>query len=464
MNLNLNNLKSLTTEEIMASSFGIEWEGLRTTSNGHLSLTPHPKRFGDKLKNPIVTTDFSESQLEIITEAYDSVDEAFDMFSIISDLININLKKDEYIWFQSIPCILPKADKIPIAKYSIEGINSEIYRKELAKKYGFKKQMISGVHFNFSFKESSIEKLYELFGKNMTYKEFKDEIYLKLSRNYLRYCWIIIYLTGCSVGCHETFTKDCIKLTDCEDGYGGHYTTKGPSLRNSSIGYKNLIKLYPSYKNVLSFTDDLKSYLKKGVLIQAKELYAQIRLKPKDPQNMITSLINDGIQYVEIRTLDINPFYKCGLIKQDMKFLHIFLIYMLIKDESEYENWQEEAILNEENTAEKAYDSSMRLIKDGSEIILKDWALELINEMYIMCEELGIKKEKTLDLMYNRIKNPSLTYGQRLIKLVEKNGFINTHVELSKNNKKASKTFVETTDLSEIKEIKKMYYKCATCN
>lgn len=86
--------------------------------------------------------------------------------------------------------------------------------------------MISGVHFNFSFKESSIEKLYELFGKNMTYKEFKDEIYLKLSRNYLRYCWIIIYLTGCSVGCHETFTKDCIKLTDCEDGYGGHYTTK----------------------------------------------------------------------------------------------------------------------------------------------------------------------------------------------------------------------------------------------
>ena len=271
-------------------------------------------------------------------------------------------------------------------------------------------------------------------------------------------------MTGCSVGCHETFTKDCIKLTDCEDGYGGHYTTKGPSLRNSSIGYKNLIKLYPSYKNVLSFTDDLKSYLKKGVLIQAKELYAQIRLKPKDPQNMITSLINDGIQYVEIRTLDINPFYKCGLIKQDMKFLHIFLIYMLIKDESEYENWQEEAILNEENTAEKAYDSSMRLIKDGSEIILKDWALELINEMYIMCEELGIKKEKTLDLMYNRIKNPSLTYGQRLIKLVEKNGFINTHVELSKNNKKASKTFVETTDLSEIKEIKKMYYKCATCN
>ena len=56
----------------------------------------------------------------------------------------------------------------------------------------------------------------------------------------------------------------------------------------------------------------------------------------------------------------------------------------------------------------------MRLIKDGSEIILKDWALELINEMYIMCEELGIKKEKTLDLMYNRIKNPSLTYGQRM--------------------------------------------------
>ena len=453
--MNLMNLSKIPSNEILAGSFGIEWECLRAKEDGKLSLTPHPKVFGDKLENPIVTTDFSESQIEIITPTFNTIDGAFDNFSLLSDIVNSSLPDDEYLWFQSIPCILPYWDQIPIAQYSEEGESSQKYREDLAKKYGVKKQMISGVHFNFSFSDDFLNKLYSLEKPDMSFKEFKNNVYLKINRNYLRYCWLIIYLTGCSIGSHKTFSNDCIHLMDAKDDFGGYYSTKGPSFRNASCGYKNLKELYPSYDSVDEFVRDINRFIENGDLSEAKELYTQIRLKPKHPEDMLNSLKNDGIEYIEIRTLDINPFYKCGLVKHDMKFLHLFLIYMFIKDESDYADWQKEAKINEENTAESAYVESMRLIKDGEEITLKRWASDIINEMYGMCEVLGIKGFNTLNLMLKRISNPDLTYGKRLLKLIEENGYINTHIQLSKNNKKTSINNIKNVDLEELDTFKK---------
>ena len=453
--MNLLNLSKLSLDEMLSGSFGIEWESLRARGDGELALTPHPELFGDKLKNPLVTTDFSESQIEIITPTFNTIDETFDTFSLIADLVNASLPYDEYLWFQSIPCILPYGDQIPIAQYSGEGKSSQRYREDLAKKYGLKKQMISGIHFNFSFSDEFLKKIYELEESPLTFKEFKNNVYLKIARNYLRYCWLIIYLTGCSIGSHNTFSKDCIRLMDAEDDYGSFYSTKGPSFRNSSCGYKNLKELLPSYESVDAFVNDINSFIENGDLSEAKELYTQIRLKPKNPQDLLNSLKNDGIEYIEVRTLDVNPFYQCGLIRQDMKFLHLFLIYMFIKDETDYADWQREAKINEENTAEKAYVDSMRLLRDGKEVTLKSWASEIINEMYGMCEVMGVDEFNILNLMLNRISNPDLTYGKRLLLLIKEKGFINTHIELSKNNKRTSVSNLKKIDSDEYKRIRK---------
>ena len=453
--MNLLNLSKLSSDEILAGSFGIEWESLRAKGDGELSLTPHPEIFGDKLTNPLITTDFSESQIEIITPTFNTIENAFDTFSLLSDLVNSSLPEDEYLWFQSIPCILPYWDQIPIAQYSDEGVESQKYREDLAKKYGVKKQMISGVHFNFSFTDEFLEKLQKIEKSDLSFKEFKNNVYLKIARNYLRYCWLIIYLTGCSIGSHKTFSNDCIHLMDTKDDYGSYYSTRGPSFRNASCGYKNLKELYPSYNSVDEFVRDINGFIENGDLSEAKELYTQIRLKPKNPKDLLNSLQNDGIEYIEIRTLDINPFYKCGLVRHDMKFLHLFLIYMFIKDESDYPDWQQEAKINEENTAECAYVESMRLLRDGKEVTLKSWAAEIINEMYGMCEVLGFDEFHTLSLMLNRISNPDLTYGQRLLKLIEENGYINTHIILSKNNKQTSIDYLKTIDIEECDELKK---------
>lgn len=455
--MNLANLSKLSSNEILEGSFGIEWESLRAKDDGKLSLTPHPAVFGDKLTNPLITTDFSESQIEIITPTFDTIDDAFENFSLLSDMVNASLPQDEYLWFQSIPCILPYWDQIPIAQYSGEGESSQKYREDLARRYGVKKQMISGVHFNFSFSEKFLKKLYSLENDDLSFKNFKDDIYLKIARNYLRYCWLIIYLTGCSIGSHKTFSNDCIHLMDAKDDYGSYYSTRGPSFRNASCGYKNLKDLYPSYNSVNEFVGDINSFIDNGDLSEAKELYTQIRLKPKNPKDLLNSLKDSGIEYIEIRTLDINPFYQCGIVNRDMKFLHLFLIYMLVKDESDYLAWQNEAKINEERTAESGYVDSMRLLRDGCEVTLKDWAHEIINEMYDMCDELGIDGFDTLNLMMNRVLNPDFTYGKMLLSLIEQHGYINTHIMLSKNNKQISMDNLRNCDIDSCDEVKKYF-------
>ena len=214
--MNLSYLKKLTKDEILSGSFGIERETLRVHSIGELSLTPHPEIFGDKISNPIVTTDFSESQIEIITPTFNNIDMAFRTFCSLSDMVNEALPENEYFWFHSLPSILPEENEIPIAHYGDdeEGQKSEEYRIKLAKKYGLKKQMISGIHFNFSFGDETLRKLYSIVDEEFTYEEFKNEVYLKITRNYMRYCWLVIYLTGSSIACHKTFTNDCIDFMD----------------------------------------------------------------------------------------------------------------------------------------------------------------------------------------------------------------------------------------------------------
>ena len=437
-------LKEIPKEWLIKSDFGIEWESLRVTGDGRLALTPHPEVFGDKSSNPIVTTDFSESQLEIITKTYNSLEKTYRHFMLLSNLVNANLADDEYMWFNSMPPILPPDNKIPVARYN-EDRASEEYRINLAKKYGFKKQMISGVHFNFSFGREFMDKLYEM-TDDMTYREFKDELYLKITRNYLRYCWLIIYLTGCSTACHETFTDYVKNLCDDVDEHGSYFTTKGTSLRNSSGGYKNIDELYPSYENIDAFVRDIEGFIENGKLSEAKELYTQIRLKTKDPSDILKSLKNNGIQYVEVRTLDLNP-YNYGLIKDDMKFLHIFLTYMLVKEEIHYPDWQREAKINEKLVSEAVFDDESIIYCNGCKVPFKTYALDLIKEIYEMCEELGLETS-VVDLMKAKIKDPSITYAKLLNGVIKEGGFIDFNLELAKENKRIS----QVLDYSEIED------------
>ncbi len=151
---------------------------------------------------------------------------------------------------------------------------------------------------------------------------FKDAVYLKVTRNYLRYRWLVIYLTGCSVGLHQSYIPGCVAQMSPVDDKGSYLETTGPSFRNSACGYKNITPLFPDYTTVATFTRDVRGFMEKGYLSAPKELYTQVRLKSKEVADVLGSLEKDGIAYLEIRTMDLNVFDPCGIAKIDMTFLH----------------------------------------------------------------------------------------------------------------------------------------------
>ena len=419
-------------ENLLTGKYGIERETLRVTEEGKLSLTKHPEVFGSKITNPYITTDFSESQIELITPTLNTVEEVYSFLNALYDITALELE-DEYLWPQSMPCDIPEDDQIPVAEYEDNGEAASSYRKHLLKKYGGKKQLISGIHFNFSFNEELIKDLYKILGKGEEYREFRDNIYLKVVRNYLRYRWILIYLLGGTTAMHESFGDSCGRQLDkvSKDSFSNEGAM---SYRNSECGYKNPIDLFPDYTSVKDYVNSVYRFINDKLIENHKELYTQIRLKAYDNERFLESLTEEGINYLEIRSIDINPFNKVGISLEDLNFISLFNLYLLTKEENSYENWQEEAQDNQ-NIIAMYGQMDVVLKRDGEAISKEQYSLDILKEMKDMVIELNIKKENIIDDMIEKVKNSKLTYANKISEMIKEEGFIEGHLRLSKKYK-----------------------------
>lgn len=432
----LNKIKKIfSSKEILSGNFGIERETLRVDENGYLANTDHPKEFGDKAHNPYITTDFSESQIEVITPALSDIKETYNFTRSLYDIVSMEIG-DEYLWPQSMPCIIPDDKDIPVAKFANHSKEAQEYREKLLLKYGGKKQLISGIHYNFSFDETIIERLYEDSDNNISYKEFKNSIYLKIARNYLRYRWLIVYLLGASPIVHESFIDICkCPLNKIKNN---EYSSLGAiSHRNGKCGYKNKVDLFPSYNSVDEHLESINAYIKDELIESHKELYSQIRLKPSDTKNFKESLLNDGIKYLEYRTIDINPFEKGGISLDDLRFLQVFNIYLLTKEESNFKNWQEESLENQQLIAVHGI-NDIELKKDGKSISRIDFGLEILNEVMSVNNELNLGFEDIINNMIDKVKDSTLTYSYKITERIKEEGYINTFLNLARMYKESA--------------------------
>lgn len=434
----LKTIKNLfTKQELLKGNFGVEREGLRVDLKGKLSQKPHPTVFGYKMCNPYITTDFSESQLELITPAFSTTEETYKFLNALYEIVAMELE-DEYLWPQSMPAIIPEDKDIPIAEFCgcEEGKVAREYREELFLKYGGKKQLISGIHYNFSFNENIIKKLYENSDKLKNYKAFKDDLYLKVTRNYLRYRWLLIYLLGCTGVVHESYQEDCVK--QLEEISKDSFSNEGAlSYRNSECGYKNKIDLFPKYNSVKDYVDSINKFIDEDLIDTPRELYAPIRLKAKNPKSLLNSLMDDGINYLEYRSIDINPFEKGGIALNDLHFINIFNLFLLIEDENDYENWQQEA-LNNQNTIAINGKNDVELIRDGKSISKVQWGIEILNKIKVINDELQLGYEEIIEDIRKRVEDYKETYTYKIIEKVKKEGYINAHLNLAKKYKDLS--------------------------
>lgn len=409
---------------LLQGNFGLEKENLRTDRNGHLALTPHPEVFGDKAKHPYITTDFAEAQVEMVTPTFASSHESLKFMEALHDLVSLELK-DEVLWPYSLPPVLPDDDNlIREAQFTDPEITE--YREYLAHKYGKRKQLLSGVHFNFSFSDKFLQLLYCANPDNLSYREFRDQVYLKVARYYLKYCWLVIYLTGANSVAHESYIACCKRPK--EKITGDSYLFDGScSFRNGVSGYRNLEHFYVSYNSLYDYIADIKQAICDGHIIAAKEYYSQLRLKGKTKGGVLDDLYNNGINYVEIRTLDLNPLTKVGITPESLELIHLLLVYALVAQDfwmsdDEYRLANENQIL----AADSSRNQEIMLHISPTEVrSLRDWGCEFLVQVHDTLSGLGIAAEQlqVLNDYQSNLRNQLASSAELIAAQVIDNGY-----------------------------------------
>ena len=401
--------------------FGIEKENIRVDKAGNLAQTPHPEVFGNKLKHPYITTDFSESQIEMRTPPLSDIKQTLGFLETIHDIVSLELK-DEYLWSQSIPPVLPDDKQIPIAQYDEEGKEAQQYRELLAQKYGPKNQLFSGIHFNLSFSEKLLKMLYNQSKTQLSYDDFCDEVYLKTTRQLLRLRWLYVLLYGNSPVVDSSMELKCKQAPFTIDKH-----VIGLSIRNSCYGYQNIGELYPDYSSVPSFWQSVNKMIHDGVLTSPKELYSTIRPKfIKDPSH---------ITYLEIRFIDIDPLTKAGITEDALNLLHILALYGLLSDEPGSFDSEEQSVANSYHGYVALYGlNSIPFIHEESGKHVNIWVEAKLHLKQIsgLFRKLAVNKTEylqTIEHVKELIENPKQRRVYDVLDGILKTGYIPFHLE-----------------------------------
>lgn len=387
---------------------GFEKECLRVNKHGMISTAQHPKALGSSLTHPMITTDFSEGLLEFITPPTCDLKTPFETLNALHVYTAQHLK-DELLWSGSMPCTLPKETEIPIAEYGFSNLGrlKHIYRQGLAFRYGRMMQTIAGMHYNFSLSDNFWQKYYVHSGSTLPKQMFISEQYLGLIRNSLRLGWLLPLLFGASPAVSTSFFaahKPDLELSG-SDTYIGSFAT---SLRLSDLGYHNRTqkKGKISYNTFSAFVETMKKavhtpvsqyrqigVLKDGEYRQLSDCVFQIEdehyslVRPKrvsgPEERMMAAIVRDGIEYIEVRALDINPFMPIGVEQEMVYLLDAFLIYCLLIESPPLTDAENQRIAYNHSEVVKRGRQPMLSLRDeqNKPRVLADWAIDLLTSI-----------------------------------------------------------------------------------
>lgn len=404
-NLSKHSCSSFLTD----SKIGLEKESLRVDKNGTISYKIHPEEFGSALTNKYITTDYSEALIEIVTPPCSSHQEALNYLENIIGFIYKNLDQ-EYLWPASMPCIIAGDKSIPIAYYGISNPArmKTTYRRGLGNRYGRIMQVISGIHFNYSFSDNFWEQFSKFKNSKKNIKDFKSEQYLIIARNLIRNGWVIAYLFGCSPAVCKSYLSGKKTTLDSFDEYT-YYEKFATSLRMGDIGYQNNkeddMGVHIDYNSLEKYSKSLdeaikkpsKEYEKIGIYSEGyykqinantlqieNEYYSTVRPKP-DPsiaKRPSKALLEGGVDYIELRSIDNNIFSNTGIDIDQMYFVELLMIHSLISNDSEISQKEYiESKNNLTNIAHNGRDKGFKLKSKNIDVSI-DFALrEILSEL-----------------------------------------------------------------------------------
>lgn len=388
-NIKKHNLEALFSKAI----FGIEKESQRILKEGTITLTDHPSAFGNRNFHPYIQTDFAETQLELVTPPVSSIKEVMNWLAALHDVALRTIPDNEYILPTSSPLFMPEEEAIQVAK--LDNADDVAYREYLVDIYGKRKQMVSGIHYNFEFHPSFIRALYNnKENSEGTFKDFQSRVYMKLAHNFFRYQWILTYLFGASIEAKPEFFKNGKKPEDIPEGLIR-------SIRSSHHGYVNKEDVHVSFESMEKYVETIEKMVAQGKLIAEKEFYSTVRFR--GGQNA-REILDNGISYLEFRLLDLNPFAEFGIQADDMTFIHYFFMYLI---------WLEEEATEDEIEKGKQMNFATAFEHPLSKSAYYDEGVEILTGMKEMLHYLSLSGE-LVDEKLVAFHNPERTIGGQL--------------------------------------------------
>ncbi|WP_422666939.1 glutamate--cysteine ligase [Billgrantia saliphila] len=403
---------------------GLEKEGLRVDRAGRIAATPHPQALGSKLTHPHITTDYSEALLEYITPVYCRPDDAI---GFLADLHRFSYRHlgDELIWPASMPARLDGNDSVTIADYgsSNVGYMKHVYRRGLDVRYGRIMQAIAGIHYNVSLPDELWTLLRERDGAEETsLDDYRSNRYFGLIRNFRRHSWLLLYLFGASPALDRSFLPEG-NIPEKLRAHGRE-TLLSPyatSLRMSDLGYQNKVQsqLKICFNSLSNYVGTLRHaistpwpayealgvrdgtdwrQLNANILQIENEYYSDIRPKRVTRHNETPSqaLEARGVEYIELRCLDLDPFLPLGIDETRLRFIDAFLMWCLLADspwipDDECDRLDD----NRRRVVERGRDPELRLEQNGRHRSVADWGGEIFAEISRAAELLDALEEGT---------------------------------------------------------------------
>ncbi len=339
---------------------GIEKESLRITPQGKLAQTPHPAGLGSALTHEYITTDYSEALLEFITPVSEHIDQSIETLENIHSFTYQQLG-EEMLWAASMPCIMTGDEGIPVAQYGSSNVArmKTVYRLGLGHRYGRLMQAIAGIHYNFSMPEAYWEQAWQRAGSTGELRDYISTRYLDLIRNFRRHSWLLIYLFGASPAICASFLRgrDNPGLLPFDKEGRSLHLPHGTALRMGDLGYSSaaqkdlnvcyncldnyvetlraaILRPHPDYRNIATGQAGDYQQLSDSLLQIENEFYSPIRPKrvTRPGETPLTALHHRGIEYIEVRCIDVSPFSSVGIEASQMRFLDIFLLYCLLEE------------------------------------------------------------------------------------------------------------------------------------
>ena len=426
---------------------GIEKESLRVRPDGHLAQTPHPDALGSALAHQWITTDYSEALLEFITPAFQDLKRPLRFLDDIHRFVYQHLG-EEKIWVNSMPCILEDELSIPIAEYgsSNSGMMKHVYRHGLWHRYGRYMQTIAGIHYNLSIPETFWQVYHQLEGNNQSLQHFISEQYFALIRNFLRNVGLVVYLYGaspalCSSFLHgrehklESLSKNTL------------YTRYGTSLRMSDLGYHNdaqsgldvsynslpeyvrslqhaIRTPYHEYEKIGVVKDGQYQQLNTNILQIENEFYSSIRPKrtAHRGERPTCALAARGVEYVELRCIDLDPFTPLGIDESQMMFLDVFALYCLLQDSPPIDDVEKECnSVNLQTIVMEGRNPDLKLASKCNREPFRQWAQVHLDNMLQVARLFDQaydhdRHSKVVKQQMEKLRDPSLTPSSRVLK------------------------------------------------